>query len=770
MITKSAVLREKSPRVSQGGGGMDQTNILEMKPFSLETDDRSAEERSQCKVKTKGWPFKGGRVEKIPMDTGYLEEVVTPKIRFNLNFDRKIRGCEEIRDQENAQRFGINSLFAAVSSRDISKLRGLHEYLQHTMKHLTNSEYESHGKNALIKGLLNLKNGKNDTIEFLLDIAEKMGDLNEFVNAAYTDTYYKGQTALHVAIERRSEFFTKLLVQKGADVHAKACGKFFQAHDGPNFYFGELPLSLAACTNQPAIVDFLIDNPYQKVDIMKTDSQGNTVLHALVLVADKENTEFIVRMYDHILTISAMLHPETKLEDTENHQKLTPLKLVAKTGKIKLFQHMIRRRFDDKHSVHLSRKFVEWAYGPVQSSLYDLTSLDSFEANSVLDIIVYGSLIPNRLEMLQLEPLCRLLNDKWEKFARWLFLFKFLIYLVYLGVFTTVAYNTRMKLQSSFSKENTDMDYVYLTGQVTCCIGALYFFFKGLSELKRKRPNLQTLLVDGYSEILFFVQAILFIISAVLYCCKRQEYLGFLVICLALSWINLLYFSRGSRHIGIYTVIMQKMILSDVLRFLFVYIVYLFGFSAAVVTLLDEPPPPKPRRNSTSRSLFTSINGSADCKKPTFKSLSFTTLELFKFTIGMGDLEFTENYKYKEVFYVLLISYIVFTYILLLNMLIALMNRTVEKLSEESLNIWKLQRAITILDLERTLPSCLRKRLRSGMEKDLGRKPETDKRWCFSVEEINWNKWDSDLGIINEEPGSCQKIMHFPPNKDMQLN
>lgn len=67
---------------------MDQTNILEMKPFSLETDDRSAEERSQCKVKTKGWPFKGGKMGKIPMDTSYLEEVVTPKIRFDLNFDR----------------------------------------------------------------------------------------------------------------------------------------------------------------------------------------------------------------------------------------------------------------------------------------------------------------------------------------------------------------------------------------------------------------------------------------------------------------------------------------------------------------------------------------------------------------------------------------------------------------------------------------------------------------------------------------------------------
>lgn len=66
-------------------------------------------------------------------------------------------------------------------------------------------------------------------------------------------------------------------------------------------------------------------------------------------------------------------------------------------------------------------------------------------------------------------------------------------------------------------------------------------------------------------------------------------------------------------------------------------------------------------------------------------------MQLFKFTIGMGDMEFTEDYKYKEVFYLLLICYIILTYILLLNMLIALMNRTVEKTTEESASIWGLQ-------------------------------------------------------------------------------
>lgn len=99
---------------------------------------------------------------------------------------------------------------------------------------------------------------------------------------------------------------------------------------------GELPLSLAACTNQPEVVDFLMKNEYQRADPKLIDSQGNTVLHALVVVADnsKENTEFVTNMYDCILKTTAQLHPKLKLDDIQNHKGLTPLKMAAKTGKI----------------------------------------------------------------------------------------------------------------------------------------------------------------------------------------------------------------------------------------------------------------------------------------------------------------------------------------------------------------------------------------------------------------------------------------------------
>ncbi|KAK7164900.1 hypothetical protein R3I94_003322 [Phoxinus phoxinus] len=285
--------------------------------FTLETDDQTEEERSKGKMK------KCTLKDKRPMDSNYLDDIEEPAttIKFNLHFDRGIRKVKEEPAKQDSERFTIKSLFEAVSSGEVSKLQGLHQYLHKNMKRLTDSQYKSNGKTALLKALLNLRQGENDTIEHLLDIAEKLGDLKNLVNAAYTDSFYKGQTALHVAIERRSAKFVQMLVKKGADVHAKACGKFFQPNQEMCFYFGELPLSLAACTNQPDIVDFLMDNRYQAVDVRERDSHGNMVLHALVSISDNspENTEFVIAMYDHILIKADQLHPKIKLEEIENN-------------------------------------------------------------------------------------------------------------------------------------------------------------------------------------------------------------------------------------------------------------------------------------------------------------------------------------------------------------------------------------------------------------------------------------------------------------------
>uniref|UniRef100_A0A667ZY41 Transient receptor potential cation channel subfamily V member 2 n=1 Tax=Myripristis murdjan TaxID=586833 RepID=A0A667ZY41_9TELE len=654
----------------------------------------------------------GAEIIPAPMDTNVSAMLVLAKFFHDALFERFLvlhyRRNSTTVEQISSTAFTRDRIFKAASKGDAAQLHGLLNYLRIHNKRLTNPEFrdETNGKTALLKALLNLKDGRNDTVEVFLDIAEKTGDLENLINASYNDIYYKGQTALHVAIERQSFVHVKLLVQKGADVQAKANGTFFQLNTGLGFYFGELPLSLAACTNQLNMVSFLMENPYRNADLTDKDSQGNTVLHALVAIADNsaENTDLITRMYDMILIQHNRLVKEKKgkLESIENNQRLTPLKLAAKMGKTGLFRHMLQREFMEEETRPLSRKFTEWVYGPVHSSLYDMSSIDTNEDNSVLEIVVFGSDIPNRHQMLQIEPLRSLLEDKWDKFAAKLFLMNFLFYLVYLGIFTAVACY-RKEGQPPFPVEDNPLDRLRCAGEVISILGAVHFFCKAIINFKRNPPNFKALYLDGFSEILF-LQALLLLLCAVLYGFGRREYVGLLVLSLALAWINTLYYARGSKQMGMYSVMMQRMILGDMLHFLFVYAVFLFGFSA-------EDSLPEQARKFGTRSF--------QCEKPSYNDIRFTMLELFKFTIGMGDLEFTDHVQYKEVFYILLISYIVLTYILLLNMLIALMGDTVERINRESENIWKLQRALTILDMERNVPRALRSKLYSGVVKTL---------------------------------------------------
>ncbi|CAM5104466.1 unnamed protein product [Natator depressus] len=704
-----------------------------------------------------------------PMDSLYQMDhlVSAPVIKFNINMERakihnqfaKLLSTNSIAScSEKAFKFyDRRRIFDAVAQGDTSDLNDLLIYLHETRKHLTDNEFKEPetGKTCLLKAMLNLHDGKNDTIPLLLEIAEKTGNLKELVNAEYIDNYYKGQTALHIAIERRNMYLVKLLVQNGADVHARAHGEFFRKIKGkPGFYFGELPLSLAACTNQLGIVKFLLENPYHPANIAGQDSMGNTVLHALVEIADntKDNTKFVTKVYNNILIVGAKINPMLKLEEITNKKGLTPLTLAAKKGKIGIFAYILRREIKEPECRHLSRKFTEWAYGPVHSSLYDLSSIDTCEKNSVLEIIAYSSKTPNRHEMLLVEPLNRLLQDKWDRFVKRLFYFNFFVYAMHVIILTIAAYFRPVEKHGKppFKFEYTTEECFRVTGEILSVLGGLYFFFRGIQYFLQRRPSLKTLLADSYSEVLFFVHSLLLLSSVVLYFCGQELYVASMVFSLALGWTNMLYYTRGFQQMGIYSVMIEKMILRDLCRFMFVYLVFLLGFSTAVVTLIEDD-----YEGQENNSSLCTRSGQLKRGRMSYNSLYYTCLELFKFTIGMGDLEFTENYRFKSVFVILLVLYVILTYILLLNMLIALMGETVNKIAQESKSIWKLQRAITILNIENSYLNCMISSFRSGKRVLVGTTPDDkdDYRWCFRVDEVNWSTWNTNLGIINEEPG-----------------
>ncbi|KAJ1092861.1 hypothetical protein NDU88_005971 [Pleurodeles waltl] len=660
--------------------------------------------------------------------------------------------------------FNRHILFDVVSRGSTADLDGLLTYLLTQKKRLTDEEFReaSTGKTCLPKALMNLSGGKNDTIPMLADIAEKTGNLREFINAPFRDVYYRGQTALHIAIERRCKHYVELLVEKGADVHAQARGRFFQPKDeGGYFYFGELPLSLAACTNQPDIVHYLTENAHKNADLRRQDSRGNTVLHALVAIADntKENTKFVTKMYDLLVIKCVKLFPDCSLESFLNNDGLSPLMMAAKLGKIGVFQHIIRREIKDEDARHLSRKFRDWAYGPVYSSLYDLSSLDTCgEEVSVLEILVYNSKIENRHEMLAVEPINELLRDKWRKFGAVSFYISVISYLIAMIIFTLTAYYRPLDGIPPYPYTTT-IDYLRLAGEIITLFTGILFFFTNIKDLFMKKcPGVNSLFIDGSFQLLYFIYSVLVIVSAALYLSGIEAYLAVMVFALVLGWMNTLYFTRGLKLTGTYSIMIQKILFKDLFRFLLVYLLFMIGYASALVSLLNPCP-----------SAVNCTENSTNCTTPEYPScrdsstFSKFLLDLFKLTIGMGDLEMINSAKYPAVFIILLVTYIILTFVLLLNMLIALMGETVGQVSKESKQIWKLQWATTILDIERSFPVFIRKAFRSGEIVTVGKNSDgtPDRRWCFRVDEVNWSHWNQNLGIINEDPGKNETYQYY---------
>ncbi|OXB71877.1 UNVERIFIED_CONTAM: hypothetical protein H355_004223, partial [Colinus virginianus] len=600
------------------------------------------------------------------------------------------QGPEQTRARKKLKKY----LFQAVSEGNIEELQGLLAELKERSDACTNTTVPDYlmkkftasdtGKTCLMKALLNINKNTNEIVNMLLSFAEENGVLERFINAAYTEEAYKGQTALNIAIERRQYEITQTLIEKGADVNAHAQGIFFNPkHKHEGFYFGETALALAACTNQPDIIQLLMDNT--RTNITSQDSRGNNILHALVTVAEdfKTQNDFVIRMYDMILLKSK----DRNLEKAKNKEGLTPLQLAAKTGKLEVLKYILSREIRDKPNRSLSRKFTDWAYGPVQSSLYDLTELDTTADNSVLEIIVYNTNIGNRHEMLTLEPLNSLLRMKWKKFARHMLFMSCCFYFLYNVTLTLVSYH-----RPNENEVNMELS-------LTCwaCLAGT-----ALSASSDARCGMAAAIRtgDGYvrSDIFSHKRAML---TSTLYC-------------------------------------QSLVILNDVIKFLVVYIVFLLGFGVALAALIE-----------------TCQNG-GECHSNS--SLGPVLMDLFKLTLGLGDLEIQQNSKYPVLFLLLLITYVVLTFVLLLNMLIALMGETVEDISKESEHIWKLQRARTILEFEKFLPKFLRKKFQLGERCKVA---ENDTRVCLRINEVRWTEWKTHVSFINEDPGptDVQKLI-----------
>ncbi|KAM9798137.1 transient receptor potential cation channel subfamily V member 6 [Neosynchiropus ocellatus] len=536
----------------------------------------------------------------------------------------------------------------------------------------------------------------------------------ELINEPMTSDLFQGVTPLHIAVVNQNISLVHHLITRGADVASpRVTGLYFRKRIGGLIYYGEHILSFAACAGNEEIISMVID---AGASTRVQDYRGNTVLHVLVLQPNKSTA---CQAIDLIMSRDAELDQSVPLDMVPNFRALTPFKLAAKEGNTVAFQHLVNKR-----------RLVQWSLGPLTSHLYDLTEIDSWADNmSVLELIVASPQKEAR-RILEVTPVRQLVSLKWNLYGKHYFRLLMLLYLLYIGIFTLCCSYRPLK-DAPENYTNSDMDktirvqktlqesYVTyedtlrLAGEVISVLGALIILLLEIPDILRvgAKGHFGQTALGGPFHVILISYACLVVLLCIFRGCGLQGEAELMALCLVLGWSNVMFFARGFEMLGPYVIMIQKIIFGDLTKFMWLSFIVLLGFSTSLwmVYMTQDPD---------------SI--------PAYRSFPITLFSQFELSVGLIDLPVDHTFTTPPIVHVLHCAFSVVSYILLLNLLIAMMSDTHWRVAQERDELWRTQVVATTLMLERRLPRCLWPRLGvCGLNYGLR------ERWYLRVEDRN---------------------------------
>ncbi|XP_004860572.1 transient receptor potential cation channel subfamily V member 6 isoform X1 [Heterocephalus glaber] len=579
----------------------------------------------------------------------------------------------------------------------------------------------------------------------------------ELVFEPMTSELYEGQTALHIAVMNQNMNLVHALLIHGASVSARATGVAFQRSSNSLIYYGEHPLSFAACVGSEEIVRLLIEHG---ADIRAQDSLGNTVLHILIL---QPNKTFACQMYNLLLSYDRRDHLQC-LELMPNHQGLTPFKLAGVEGNTVLFHHLMQKR-----------KRIQWTYGPLTSTLYDLTEIDSAgDEQSLLELIVTTKKREAR-QILDQTPVKELVSLKWKRYGRPYFCMLGAVYLLYIICFTVCCVYRPLKprttnhtsprdntlLQQKLLQEAyvTPEDNLRLVGELVSVVGAMIILLVEIPDIFRLGVIhfFGHTILGGPFHVIIVTYAFMVLVTMVMRLTNADGEVVPMSFALVLGWCNVMYFARGFQMLGPFTIMIQKMIFGDLMRFCWLMAVVILGFASAFYIIFQTEDPDE---------LGHFYN---------YPMALFSTFELF-LTIIDGPANYDVDLPF--MYSITYAAFAIIAALLMLNLLIAMMGDTHWRVAHERDELWRAQVVATTVMLERKLPRCLWPR--SGI---CGREYGLGDRWFLRVEDrqdLNRHRirhyaqafqpqdiaccedWDKDLGEKLDMGHSLGPYLSFP--------
>lgn len=536
--------------------------------------------------------------------------------------------------------------------------------------------------------------------DFQLEIAWYMISKDQSIALAeYSDKGpFFGENILHISIiKRKVEQVRSLLQLFPSLLIAQASGTFFKY--GQACYYGEYPLLFAAAVNEIDILNILLEHG---ADLDVEDSNGNNIFHILVI---HNNSNIYQYLKERWLTLDTGLTSSSHYNDIDyfdqsvtttsptgklypwskrNKQGYTPFTLSAKLGIKSMFHFLLEER-----------KFVQWEYGPITCLLYPLHQIDTLVANkaeepaykSCLELIINES----HFELLEHPRIKELLNKKWDNFAKqaiWSQLYSVIAYLAIFTLFTTQRRHPIFSYDRCMSEEANCLKFNIHSRSLNICLETVLFILVLLGAIWKAWRKIMEMYSTGFLNffhtsgsaildkflsvsyiITIFIFAGFYMVSSPL----QTIFLGFASV---LAYCYLFFYLLAFKETGLMVIMVYKMLINDIFRFLMLYVVFLVGFGQGFYVFDGR----------------SGIYGLLDSIKICFVA-----------TLGNFDFEVHDKSPFRLFSMTLLVLYIVIVSILLLNLLIAMMGDTYGRIEKDAENQWTLERTRIIFSIEREM-------------------------------------------------------------------
>ncbi|XP_064597414.1 transient receptor potential cation channel subfamily V member 6-like [Liolophura sinensis] len=517
---------------------------------------------------------------------------------------------------------------------------------------------------------------------------------------------YEGRLPFHVAIAREQIKIVHVMLDQIENTDLDSLKDVFQQKaTGTEFLdtvmSGQIPLSIAALTFNKEIMRLLLD---YGADIDFVNGYEENVFHSLVRYCNPEN---VCNVWDTIVflckgcgTEQGIITPMWRKLSVEGH---TPLTLAVLCGQHELFGKILSLQgiFERSKSTEGMSDVKEVDITEIDTLAYEVyhkTNLPPYADSPQQPKSVFKTVFAldrrSTENFVDHYAVRKCVIEKWKTYRIPYYLWAcFHLLLVAIVSLAGIKRSGGLEwLHASASWIPLIFNLIYAILKLV----AIYYQVKHRCSLPRSKGKFSSRIQSAFNELHDGLYLILLGVSAVTSIVDHIWFFAtsatgtashfFLVFALLSDFCFISFFVRTLKHFSFFTVMIQRVIFRDLLRFLFFIIVNIVGFTVVMFLIWNVP-----EEGQTGQHFLN------------------LTVAMISLMLGLDDVSLDmarEPGLSRVVYYLFVIS----CYIIALNVLIALISGTCDELTPKKLVIWKIQMlsVIVFLDNIRFLPETFR--------------------------------------------------------------